>query len=158
WRYLLRFRSTEHHVCSVDQHVQIVPMRVFHCHRYGWFKSSIREGTLMMVLFMVSLMGVVMKQSGFKALVVAAMLAALVPGVADAKKKNNNPYGLDPNDQFQGIMSPSNKPKASDPLWEHYAYAGKKALERFEIDTAQKFYWATCIELEDVAKENKSVT
>jgi len=68
---------------------------------------------------------------------------------SDNAVKNKTTPGV--NDRFKGIMNPANQVTMSDPLWERYAYAGKKALERHDIESAQRYYWASCFQLEDLA-------
>jgi hypothetical protein len=77
---------------------------------------------------------------------------AIMTMPADARKHKDPDVTPGVNDQFQGIMSPRNQPTMTDPLWERYAFAGKRMLERRDIEMSQRFYWAACFELEDVAR------
>jgi hypothetical protein len=70
---------------------------------------------------------------------------------AQAKKEKDIP-GI--SDHFKGIMSPENRPKMSDPLWERYFYAGKKALERLDISLAQRYFWAGAFSFTDLVKSS----
>lgn len=89
----------------------------------------------------------------------AAMLACSFQiSAVDAKtKKVKQPKPVEGvSDVFRGINS-ADQVKMTDPLWERYAYAGKRALEKNDIGLAQQYYWASCFELEDLSKDPKSV-
>jgi hypothetical protein len=83
----------------------------------------------------------------------ASVISSSLSQPTDAHK-NKGPNSVEGvNEQFKGIMSPANEVTMSDPLWMRYAYAGKKDLERRDIDAAQKYMWASSYALEDQLKK-----